>query len=297
MDNKYLKTSNTYFDPKNYLNSIKNDDKLNTFNNPSNDLISSGRTVNKNNQRFFNMHKFVKNPTERFMPDYSPNTGVNHKKNFQILMEKQVIKPYTNEKVGIYQQTLPNLDSRKNKYSLNISLKCPEENLLPKYQQYKVDYFPSKTEPNDDTFSRNIKTDHISLKIPKLKENKGSFLEMKGRFNPNTESKSSYVPYPCTKCICNNSSVNYNIISMQGKDGFADNTAGVLEPKLFFRKKEIGHYKDLTQTYAVNPNRIYIDTLNNSPKSFRHYNGIFTHLYDSAVRNGNLILPFKKSKK
>ena len=28
--------------------------------------------------------------------------------------------------------------------------------------------------------------------------------------------------------------------------------------------------------------------------TFKRYKGIFTHLYDSAIRNGGLTMPFKK---
>ena len=33
--------------------------------------------------------------------------------------------------------------------------------------------------------------------------------------------------------------------------------------------------------------------INDSPKTFYKYNGIFTNLYDSAFKNANLIIPFK----
>lgn len=285
--------------------SMNNSPIRDKFNSDIPDLISSGRITNNNNKLFFSKRKYLKNPVERFMPDFVSCSGVNKKENLKILMNKEIIKPPTSDRNTIYIKPILNFENRKDKFSLNFSLKCPNENNLPKYEQYTQLNFPYRNKETADNYKRiHLKTDNIAIKVPnptelnKTNYNGGiSFLEMKSKFNSSTESGSSFSPRNYDKSINNKSSVNYNIISVKGKEGFSDNTAGVLEPKLLFRKKGVGEYSDLTKTYAINPGNIYLNTYKAEPMSFKHYNGIFTHLYDSAIRNGGLSMPFRKDNK
>lgn len=266
------------------------------------ELIEAGRTSNNNNRKFLDMRRYVKNPVERFLPDYKPNTGVNVKENTRILMNKEIIKPMTSDRKNIYDKPLIDFGKRKDKFALNIQLKCPNETYLPKCEPFKPYFFPYRISSTAEKYKRTyLNTDNIAIKYPKEsdlakieKKDKFSVWDMKAKFNMTTESGSSFAPRKYQKAMSNKSSVNYNIISVKGEEGFSDNTGSVLERKILFKKKGIGEYKDLTKTYAINPGEKYLEAYNSNPHTFKYYKGIFSHLYDAAIRNGGLTMPFKK---
>ena len=276
-------------------------DGLNTYSNFP--VVNENRSPNNRNFRFNSKPKYVINPPERFMADYVADSGINKKKIFNKFIDHDLIKPYTRPTQTIYAPIKYDTEARKEKYSLNVCFSCPKQCLLPKYQQYTEYTFPARDKAKADLYAKTyLGTDNIAIKFPneedlKKKANlKDSFLEKKKKYCVSTESESSFVPKIHQKSVSNKSSVNYNIISVKGKDGTSDNTASVLEVKLNNRKKGVGEYADLTKTFAINPERKFGKAFNEDSKIFRRYTGIFTHLYDSSIRNGKLIMPFTNDK-
>ena len=66
---------------------------------------------------------------------------------------------------------------------------------------------------------------------------------------------------------------------------------------MYLKKKGIGEYADLTKTFRVNLNKEFTQKINSNPYRFRKYKGIFSDMYDSSHKNGDIITPFGKSKK
>jgi len=59
-------------------------------------------------------------------------------------------------------------------------------------------------------------------------------------------------------------------------------------------KKGVTEFADLTRTYYTANNENYSKYIDNH--IFHKYNGIFSHMYNAAQRNGNLVVPFKDKK-
>lgn len=69
---------------------------------------------------------------------------------------------------------------------------------------------------------------------------------------------------------------------------------GIMDKKVANRKKGLCEFEDLTNAFNSNIDRNYEKCVNKYPIVFRKFNGIFSHMYDSARRNGNLVIPFKR---
>ena len=48
--------------------------------------------------------------------------------------------------------------------------------------------------------------------------------------------------------------------------------------------------------YTAKFNKDYGDAIKTDPNAFKKKTGIFTHMYDAAARQGNIIVPFEKVK-
>lgn len=291
------------------LNNINNKNTLNKESKSLNNskektlpLIQRSISTNNNRMIYNSRPHNVINPPRRFLPDYTPNSGINIKENFKTFMLKEIVHPIVKERATIYPSPKYNLENSKDKYALNYTLTCPNANLVPKIQQYKQYTFPYRDNTKADIYAKTyLKTDNIAVKYPSeedlknIKLNpKGSYIEMKKTFCPNTESGTSFVPKSHNKSVNNRSSVNYNIISFQKRDN--SNTVGVLDRTINLRKKGVGEFDDLHHTFAINSYKKYNDAFKELSTRFRTKNGIFTHLYDSSIRNGKIIMPFVKDK-
>jgi hypothetical protein len=109
-------------------------------------------------------------PYRRFLPVKEANTGVSADSTFLNFMNHDIIKPYTNYgRLNLYASTQPNFEERKNKWSLSPMKNCPQEIHLPKVQQYKTYNFVQRDKEKVDKYLNNfLKTDHISLRVPKF---------------------------------------------------------------------------------------------------------------------------------
>lgn len=235
---------------------------------------------------------------KRFFPEQIADTGINPSNNYKTFIKKDLIHPLQRDRTTLYQKTAYDLPLRRNKWSLNYEVTCPSEAYLPKIQQYREYYFPKPSSNSVEKMKNSyLTTDNIAIKVPDFsKKQNENFLKMKENYNFNTESNSSWGPRSYDKSVNNHSSVNYDIISFKGEGGCSNNSANILEKKLLNKKKAVGEFNDLTQTYSVNLNKKYGKALKDNEKSFYHFNGIFTHLYDASFRNGNIIMPFRNNK-
>lgn len=91
----------------------------------------------------------------------------------------------------------------------------------------------------------------------------------------------------------NKSSVTYNIVN-NGDNHFSGTMVmKILDNKVTNKKKGIGKMADLISPFNHNFNKNYENIVNETPSVFHRYNGIFSHMYDAAHRNGNLVVPFR----
>lgn len=93
----------------------------------------------------------------------------------------------------------------------------------------------------------------------------------------------------------NRSSVTYNILNNDSNSASGAIIVKMLDKKVTNKKKGVAEITDLTRPFHPNFNRNYKDYLNENPKIFNAYNGIFSHMYDAAHRNGNIVVPFRNS--
>jgi hypothetical protein len=68
-----------------------------------------------------------------------------------------------------------------------------------------------------------------------------------------------------------------------------------MEKKLYNMKKGLAYISELTKLNAPNYDPMYKSELKQNPEIFRKYNGVFSHIYDRAHKNGFIVEPFKKS--
>jgi hypothetical protein len=76
--------------------------------------------------------------------------------------------------------------------------------------------------------------------------------------------------------------------------GMIDKT--LMDTKLTHRKKCIGEYNDLYNIFHPNTSEKYMKTFEENENVYKTHKGIFTNMYDSAHRNGNIIQLFKNTR-
>jgi len=250
----------------------------------------------------------------RFPKSQVALSGMNPSRNYQEFINKDIVRPLI--RPNLYE----NFDN-KNKYSINIDdsnsinpsnrsmkwalktvARVPNYELLPKIQQFQTYYFPPEYNVKDVDKYRNfsLKTDHIGIKVPRIKKAKSnrSIGQLKSEyyFNTTTREENKWVPYHSKDAINNLSSKNYNIINFQPVLTNNSNLQ-IMNKTLYDRKKGIGEYADLTKPFRINFNQYFADKFNENPFRFRRFNGIFSNMYNSSRKNGNIIPPFGNSKK
>ena len=97
------------------------------------------------------------------------------------------------------------------------------------------------------------------------------------------------------KTINNRSSVNYNIVNNDKNYSMAVLDSKIMDTKLANRKKCISEFEDLNHVFHPNFSNKYNTTLSEIPKVYSTCKGVFTNMYDSANRNGNIIKLFTKT--
>ena len=95
----------------------------------------------------------------------------------------------------------------------------------------------------------------------------------------------------------NTSSVEYNILSpLQNNTISGAIQMKVMDKKIAAKKKGVGEFSDLTRPYNPNYFKQYQTAINDNINIFKKYNGIFSYLYESAHKNGNIVVPFSFEK-
>lgn len=182
------------------------------------------------------------------------------------------------------------------KWAVGTTKKCPSIEKLPKKEALKDYYFPDINEKKSELCVN--KTDHISILVPKIKkkEESESFLNLKKKIGPHSETyNDSWIPQGNHKTQNNRSSVAYNILNYQSNDISGAMMSKVLDKKLNNKKKGVAEFMDLTKAFNPNFDKKFAEHHNNQPRIFHVYNGIFSHMYDAAHRNGNIVVPFRNN--
>lgn len=243
----------------------------------------------------------------RFAPNKLADQGFDPMACKLEFLKKDIIKPL--QRPNIYEKF--NIKSPKyihtemyktrmqenTKWALETVKRSPTFENLPKVQPFKTYYFPpeynNKNVAQYRSFS--LKTDHVGIKVPNIKKvnDKESFLKMKEKFSISTESSKENMWAPNIKSNTSNglSSKDYNIINFLPNNNFMGKMS-ILNKTLHNHKKGISEYYDLTKTFAVGFNKNYNECYKENNTRFRKFNGIFTDMYDSSHKNGNIIMPF-----
>ena len=112
-------------------------------------------------------------------------------------------------------------------------------------------------------------------------------------YSTNFESgATSWVPKDQLKTVCNKSSVAYNIIAHTPNTYSGAEVLGVLDKKVTNRKKGVAEFSDLTRVSALKKNEQYNNMYSENNAMFRKKTGIFTYMFDAAIKNGGISLPF-----
>ena len=256
-------------------------------------------------QKLFNKPRPMR-PYERFIPTKIALTGVDPSGNINEFISNDIIHPM--KRPNLYIKTFSVNNSKKNigldnRWALKTTAKCNDRKSLPKLQPFISYYFPPKYNNKDiDNYRKfSLKTDHIGIQVPRCEKvsQEKSFIKLKTDYYFNTETKkeNEWVPLTCKNSTNNISSKDYNIINFKPLPKANPNPHILLNKTLYFKKKGIGEFADLTKTFRVNFNKEFADQLKENPYRFRKYQGIFSDMYDSSHKNGDIITPFGKNNK
>ena len=256
-------------------------------------------------QKLFNKPRPMR-PYERFIPTKIALTGVDPSGNINEFISNDIIHPM--KRPNLYIKTFSVDNSKKNigmdnRWALKTTAKCNDRKSLPKLQPFVSYYFPPKYNNKDiDNYRKfSLKTDHIGIQVPRCEKvsQEKSFIKLKTDYYFNTETKkeNEWLPLTCKNSTNNISSKDYNIINFKPLPKANPNPHILLNKTLYFKKKGIGEFADLTKTFRVNFNKEFAEQLKENPYRFRKYQGIFSDMYDSSHKNGDIITPFGKNNK
>ena len=195
--------------------------------------------------------------------------------------------------------TRPNNNS---KWAINTACRAPNFDTLPKVQPFKTYYFPPKYNNKDPEKYRafSLKSDYIGIKVPTIKKinPKDSFLKLKADYSVSSESmkENGWAPYPSKNSMKTFSSKNYDIINFMPIIPYSSNCQ-IMNKTLYYRKRGVGEFDDLSKTFRVNINKDFIRKFEENPNRFRKFTGIFSNMYDASHKNGNIITPFGQKNK
>lgn len=188
----------------------------------------------------------------------------------------------------------PKLNSEK--WMVNTQKKCSKLEKLPKVQQFVEYNFVDRKGIDQAKYKTKFSdTDHISVKVPKAGDVdvESSYLNLKKKYGAHTETYNDcWMPQGNFKTMNNRSSVRYDIISNGGIKHGGSTEIRILDKKLANRKKGVAEFCDIPQNNSYN--KKFAGYLDENKRVFHAYKGIFSHMYDAAHRNGNIVVPFRK---
>ena len=140
-----------------------------------------------------------------------------------------------------------------------------------------------------------ITTDVISFHRPEARplQTAGAGVLARTQFSKSNTSKEGWVAQRPPHTLNNCQSTNYNIINFQDNPNAVMRQTTNIDAK---KHKGITEYADIMNQYTAKVNKDYVHAYNADPNSFKKRTGIFTHMYDAAARQGNIIVPFEKVK-
>jgi hypothetical protein len=232
----------------------------------------------------------------KMLKDKIADTGYDPKGSFAEFLKHDLIKPLSR-----CRETLPRILTPSEKWALRTDKNCPSEEKVPKFQQFKEYFFPHRTKEDIDKYRGSfLKSDYVSIRIPKIrkKADNESFLFLKGKYGVHSETlHDAWMPQGNFKTMNNRSSVIYNIINQKENNTSGCIVMNTMDKKVASKKKGVTEFSDLTRPFCHNLNPKYDGLIKDNSGIFRIQNGIFSHMYDAAHRNGNIILPFTKDVK
>ena len=248
-------------------------------------------------QKNFDVIKPV-HPFNRFSRSKIADTGVDPQQAFLHFIQNDPTLPYSREMPSVYDEYKKLPKSPSEKWTIGNTCKCNNEKFLAIKDPYKDYFFEKKNDEKIKAYQKNfLPTDHISLGRPKLSEsvdNYFSFLKMKSVSNINNDSESYWVPKINNRLtVANQSSVAYNIINNADQKSNVSNNVNMNDKFINNKKKGIAEFSDYLNSHNYNPNLKYVSQYEQNKNRFQRYKGVFSELYDSCSRNGNIYLPFR----
>ena len=255
-------------------------------------------------QKLFSTISPVK-PFNRFIKPKLANTGVDPIQTFVDFINKDHPRSYKNQLSLIYEENKKDLNIENIKWSIGTTCNCSRKEFLPKIDQYKEYHFLTKSNNKNNNKLRMtyLSTDHISIKTPDIiktidatkDNNRKSLLQLK-ELNFNSESNSYWVPFfHKDDNDFNRSSVEYNIVNNKINKTSGKRKVSILERSVNNKKKGVTEFFQLQRNFEPKFRPKYEIMFKENNKRFMKYKGIFTQLYDSYNKNGNVYQPFSKS--
>lgn len=264
----------------------------------------------------FNNFHTVK-PFNRFGKTKIYNSGLDPQSCFVDFINKDPDKPYKRHISPIITKDIRYTPSSPFRWDIGCTKSCHRKELLPKLDPYKEYNFLNKSYKSLDINSKNnedenykineinyLPTDHISIREPKLSKSIDNndlknfpFLKLKGEYCNTSDSNSFWVPRNNSdKSLSNKSSVDYNIINNKNENFYENNNESMLNKTLFNKKKGIAEFESTQRLYGPHFNQTFLRLIKENGDRFKKYRGIFSELYDSAIKNGNIYVPFHERK-
>ena len=251
-------------------------------------------------QKEFNTIKPV-HPYNRFNKQKIADSGIDPQQAYLSFIEKEYTKPYSRNIPLVYDDYRKSANNSSIKWSIGSTYKCNNENLLPVKDPYKEYHFEKRDNEKVNTYLKyHLPTDHISLNRQKLynsldinDNNDYNYKKMKEEFGINNDSESYWVPKINNGlAVANQSSVKYNIINNMNNIENVNIDLNNNDKNINHKKKGIAEFSDYLKPYSYNPNMKYLDMYEKNKNRFQRYKGVFSELYDSCSRNGNMYVPF-----
>ena len=251
-------------------------------------------------QKNFDSYKPVR-PFNRFGKPKLADTGIDPSTVFINFNNKDPTPPYNAKDSSIYNEYYNKyVPTEPLKWSVGNTYICKDGKLIPRKEQFKDYYFPNNKKEDEDNYKSNnyLSTDHISIRMPTVSKSVDSksfpYLKMKSEFGTNQNSDSYWVPQIQRRAtMSNRSSVEYDIINNINNPTAGKVHFGILDKALNNKKKGVAEFSDYLKPFHYNPNKRYLKSFDKNNNRFHFYKGVFSELYDSAARNGNIYIPFK----
>ena len=253
-------------------------------------------------QKSFDSYRPVR-PFNRFGKPKIASTGIDPSTVFINFNNKDPVPPYNVKDSSIYNEYYHKyIPTEPLKWSIGNTITCNDEKLLPRKEQFKDYHFSIRNKEEEEKYKNHfLSTDHICIRMPKVAKSVDrrdhSYLKMKSEFGSNQDSDSFWVPKVQEKeSMSNRSSVEYDIINNQKNPLTGVINVGILDKALNNKRKGVAEFSDYLKPFNYNPNKRYLKYYDQNNNRFHFYKGVFSELYDTAAKNGNIYLPFKPDK-